>query len=69
MYAKVMALLAVLQLDNHEGEIYISMAKSKASVTIIPTLPLEKIALIPAEMRETTTLLTDDDQSIFTIQG
>lgn len=69
MYAKVMALLAVLQLDNHEGEIYISMAKSKASVTIIPTLPLEKIALIPNEMRETTTLITDDDQSIFTIQG
>lgn len=70
MYLKVMAFLAALQLkDDHKGEIYISITGSKAVVTMVPALTQDKIDIIPADMRVNTTLITDGDQSIITIQG
>jgi len=68
MFNQVMALLAALQLQDFKGEIYTSLATTKASVTILPKLPDEKITLIPAEIRAKATLITDDeDQTIITI--
>ena len=70
MYGKVMAFLAALQLaDNHQGEVYISLATTKAMVTFVPKLTEEQIQSVPVEMRSYTTLIEDGDQSIVTIQG
>ena len=69
MYNAATALLATLQLDDFKGEIYLSLAATKAVINIIPELSKEKIDLIPAEMRANTTLVNDGDQTIITIQG
>ena len=70
MYGKVKALLAALNLaDDHQGEVYISLAATKAIVTFVPELPKEKIETIPTDFHSTTTLINDGDQSIITIQA
>lgn len=70
MYGKVQAFLAALQLPaDHKGEIYISTTATKAVITMVPALKQDKIDAIPAEQRVNTSLITDDDQTVITIQS